>query len=143
MCYTEQNNGPEVRNSLKIRTLPVPAPIRLKIAVCADFHSVNRPMPVERALRLLRDASPDMILFPGDLFSDTGRTGLRDCFNRNGHFYPDRRCGAECSSGLAWRRRTFSRRRRYGGRKCASCYVWSYRMVDCRSDTADFDFAFC
>ncbi len=67
-----------------LRTIPVSAPHRARIAVCADFHSVNRPMPVERALRLLRDASPDMILFPGDLFSDTGRSGLRDCFNQNG-----------------------------------------------------------
>ena len=84
MCYTEQNNGLEVQNSLKIRTLPVPAPIRLKIAVCADFHSVNRPMPVERSLELLRSAGPDLILFPGDIFTDTGHADVRECFNRNG-----------------------------------------------------------
>ena len=84
MCYTEQNHNPEVRVSLKVRTLPVPAPVRMKIAVCADFHSVNRPMPVDRALELLRAARPDLILFPGDIFTDTGSAGVGDCFNQNG-----------------------------------------------------------
>ena len=84
MCYTEQNRRPEVQVSLKIRTLHVPAPVRLKLAVCADFHSVNRPMPVDRALELLHSARPDLILFPGDIFSDTGSAGVGECFNING-----------------------------------------------------------
>ena len=84
MCYTEQNTRAEVSDSLKLRTISVPAPMKLNIAVCADFHSVNRPMPVEKALGMLRDAAPDLILFPGDIFSDTGRRSVTDCFNRKG-----------------------------------------------------------
>jgi predicted MPP superfamily phosphohydrolase len=69
---------------LKIRSLSVPAPVRRRIAVCADFHSVNRPMPVERIAGMLRDAAPDVILFPGDIFSSTLTDSVRDCFNENG-----------------------------------------------------------
>ena len=69
---------------LKIRSLSVPAPVRAKIAVCADFHSVNRPMPVELALSLLAAAGPDLILFPGDVFSDLRGGGVRDPYNENG-----------------------------------------------------------
>jgi len=83
LCYTEQNRD-EVSDPLKLRTISVPTPVRLKLAVCADFHSANRHMPIENALKLLELAAPDLILFPGDIFSDTGRSGVGDCFNRNG-----------------------------------------------------------
>lgn len=84
MCYTEQNDPHEVESHLKLRILPVPAPIRKRIAVCADFHSENRSMPVEAALSLLKEARPDLILFPGDIFSDTGRSSVTESWNRNG-----------------------------------------------------------
>ena len=41
-------------------------------------------MPVKKALRLLESAAPDLIFFPGDLFTDTGKSSVSDCFNRNG-----------------------------------------------------------
>ncbi len=69
---------------MKLRSLPVPAPLKKKIAVCADFHSVNRRMPVDKALSLLASASPDLILFPGDIFSLIGKKDVRECFNENG-----------------------------------------------------------
>ena len=69
---------------MKLRTLRVPAPLSLKIAVCADFHSVNRKMPVGRAVSMLSEASPDLILFPGDIFTTIGSSSVRECFNENG-----------------------------------------------------------
>ena len=69
---------------MKVRTLAVPAPLRIKAAVCADFHSENRRMPVDGALELLRSVRPDLILFPGDIFSDTGTASVGECFNQNG-----------------------------------------------------------
>ncbi len=41
-------------------------------------------MPVERAAGMLRDAAPDLILFPGDIFSAALTDSVRDCFNENG-----------------------------------------------------------
>ena len=57
---------------------------RTRLAVCADFHSANRKMPVDLTLARLAAARPDLILCPGDFFSDTAAFSVRDSFNQNG-----------------------------------------------------------
>jgi len=70
---------------MKTRTLTLPAriPEKLRLAVCADFHSVNREMHVERTLERLRAASPDFILCPGDFFNYSDEFSVRDWSNRH------------------------------------------------------------
>ena len=69
---------------MKLRILPLTAPVRLRLAVCADFHSVNREMHLDRMLSLLRASAPDLILCPGDFFNFTEPdVSAHDCFNEN------------------------------------------------------------
>ncbi|MBQ4351792.1 MAG: metallophosphoesterase [Clostridia bacterium] len=70
---------------MKTRTLTLPAriPEKLRLAVCADFHSANREMHIDRTLERLRAASPDFILCPGDFFNYSDEFSVRDWSNRH------------------------------------------------------------
>ena len=67
----------------RILTLSAPLPARIRLAVCADFHSAYRPMHVEKTLRRLGDAHPDLILCPGDFFNYSDEFSVHDYANRN------------------------------------------------------------
>ncbi|MBQ3707749.1 MAG: metallophosphoesterase [Clostridia bacterium] len=68
---------------MKTRTLTLSGPGPLRLAVCADFHSAYRPMPVEKAIARLGDVRPDLILGPGDFFNYSDEIAVDDFSNRN------------------------------------------------------------
>ncbi len=51
-----------------------------KIAVCADLHHRDG----HDAVDLLRENRPDIVCAPGDIFQETDRYSLRECFNQRG-----------------------------------------------------------
>ncbi|MBQ4353741.1 MAG: metallophosphoesterase [Clostridia bacterium] len=74
---------------MKLTHYTVPAHVTRTIAVLADFHSAdkkqqNDPSHISRILNLLREAKPDLILSPGDIFNSTNEYPLDCPVNRNG-----------------------------------------------------------
>lgn len=53
---------------------------RTTIAVTADLHSRDG----QQAVELLTELKPDIICAPGDIFQETDRYSVRECFNQNG-----------------------------------------------------------
>lgn len=75
ICYTIH---------MKKTVYTIESRIRLKIALCADFHSkVGRSS--DDSIDALRDISPDVIMFAGDILNNTDECSLTECFNESGY----------------------------------------------------------
>lgn len=69
---------------MRITNTNIQCGISLRIAVASDFHSRASKMRIDRTLALIKNASPDLILCPGDIMNATHERSVLEADNLNG-----------------------------------------------------------
>ncbi len=73
-----------LRITMRITNIGIKCGISLRAAVASDFHSRSSDMRIEKSLALIKNASPDLILCPGDIMNSTHERSVLDADNLNG-----------------------------------------------------------